>query len=88
MQSDQVRYHGLQHHAADPAAELLIVLVQPVDDQFPMRRTLVKVAELLLNVPKTPDQLGYCRVVAVPFLRLDIFGPVIIGYLAWVQSAG
>jgi hypothetical protein len=88
VQSDQVRYHGLQHHAADPAAELLIVLVQPVDDQFPVRRTLVKVAELLLNLPKTPDQLGYCRVVAVPFLRLDIFGPVIVGYLAWVQSAG
>jgi hypothetical protein len=53
-----------------------------------MRRTLVKVAELLLNVPKTPDQLGYCRAVAVPFLRWDILGPVIIGYLARVQSAG
>ena len=88
VQSDQIRYYGLQHHAADPAAELLVLLVQPVDDRFPMRRTPVKLAELLLNVLKTPDQLGDCRAVAVPFPRLDVFGPAGIEYLAPVQSAG
>ena len=88
VQSDQIRYHGLQHHAADPAAELLVLLVQPVDDRFPVRRTPVKLAELLLNVLETPDQLGDCRAVAVPFPRLDVFGPASIEYLAPVQSAG
>ena len=88
VQSDQIRYDGLQHHAADPAAKLLVLLVQPVDDRFPVRRTPVKLAELLLNVLETADQLGDGRAVAVPFPRLDVFGPASIEYLAPVQSAG
>ncbi len=84
MQPDQVSYHRLQHHPAEPTAELLVVFMQPVNDRFAVRRTLVKLAELLFHVLKPAGQLGYHRAGITPSRFLGIVGPI-IGCLSPVQ---
>ena len=76
MQPDQISNHRLQHHPAEPTAELLVVFMQPVNDRFAVRRTPVKLAELLFHALKPAGQLGYHRASITPSRFFGIVGPI------------
>ena len=57
VQPDQVGHYRLQDHPAEAVVKALILLVQPVDDRFPVRRALVELGETLLYFVQAPGQL-------------------------------
>jgi hypothetical protein len=76
VKPDQVGYHGLQDDPSDPATEPLILLVQAVDDRFPVRRTPVELGELFLHLVQAPGHPGEQHLVGlVPARRQRSLGP-------------
>jgi hypothetical protein len=58
VQADQVGDHWFQDHPAEPVTEPLILLVELVDDRFPVRGTPVELGEMPLDPAQALGQLA------------------------------
>lgn len=58
VEADQVGYDRIQDDASDPVTKQLILLVQAIDDRFPVCRTLIEPGELPFNFAQASAQLS------------------------------
>jgi hypothetical protein len=88
VQADQVGDHWFQDHPAEPVTEPLILLVQLVDDRFPVRGTPVERGELPLDPAQAPGQFAQRTRDAIVSRRRLFPGPRVLLVLARARRAG
>lgn len=58
VKPDQVGRHGLEDEPSHPVPQPLVLLVQPVDNCFPVRGSPVELSQMVFYLDEAPDQMA------------------------------